>query len=396
MVGRHTDEEILQDILRDFHPRGDVLKSWQGAFCTSLRDWKARQGAERLRGHCSDDEFEQTVQSITSEPLLEFMVHLAWMLYYRHMPQRGQPLPEKVEDRLVSAHSLWCSIQALHRVTAAMTFFAMPVLLLSVRFSLERLFKNFFPIWFDTAEGVGTLEAMTLTISCLCDPAGYYGWLPALASNRNALHVLQSSRHHRDTHEPPSFHYKARERRPRLGPLAHTRPAHVRPPRVTDPCVFLDPLSPSGHVACAAAGPRRTRELRGPARHGALGRADGEVPGGCARAPGAVGAGRGRALAGETGGAKELSRTCREDAEPRSPSRVVAARMPPPTVVGGCLLLRALPDFCLCVTWRQQALIQHHQGVAERAPGVPRPKVGAGTKDIGWAEARDRAAWLTR
>lgn len=51
---------------------------------------------------------------------------------------------------------------------------------------------------------------MTLTISSICDPSGYYAWLPALASSRNALHILSSSRYQRDTHQPPTFHCQVR------------------------------------------------------------------------------------------------------------------------------------------------------------------------------------------
>lgn len=194
-----------------------MLASWQVAFCTSLREWKARQNPERLRGHCTEAEFEETCASIVSEPVVECMVHLAWVLYYRHMPQCGEPAPERVEERLVSAHRLWCSIQALHRASPAGTFFALPLALLSLRFSVERLFKNTFPVWFDTADGVGTLEAMGLSISAVCDPAGYLACLPALSSGRSALHVLQSKRHQRDTHQPTSFHASVRAARPAPG-----------------------------------------------------------------------------------------------------------------------------------------------------------------------------------
>lgn len=96
VTARHTDEEILQDILREFNPRGDVLNSWQVAFCTSLREWRAKQAPERLRGHCSEDEFRSTCDSIVSDPLVDCMVHLAWILYYRHMPQRKPPAVEQV------------------------------------------------------------------------------------------------------------------------------------------------------------------------------------------------------------------------------------------------------------------------------------------------------------
>lgn len=274
VIARHTDEEILQDILRDFNPRGDVLNSWQVAFCTSLREWKARQNPARLRGHCSDDEFEATLESITSEPLVECMVHLAWVLYYRHMPQRGQPGVETVEDRLVCAHRLWCSIQAIHRAGPAGTFFTMPLVLLSVRFSMERLFKNMFPIWFDTADGVGTLEAMTLSITAVCDPAGYYAWLPALVSNRSALHVLQSSRHQRDTHQPPTFHCQDTSPVLRLGlgsPVsAGARRVMERPEALMDRARLgarahraLVPLDAEGGGGLS----RARREVRGRRRH---------------------------------------------------------------------------------------------------------------------------------
>lgn len=40
-----------------------------------------------------------------------------------------------------------------------LSVFASQLALLSVRFSMDRLFKNFFPVWFDTSDGVSTLEA---------------------------------------------------------------------------------------------------------------------------------------------------------------------------------------------------------------------------------------------
>lgn len=40
-----------------------------------------------------------------------------------------------------------------------------------------------------------------------------------------------------------------------------------------------------------------------------------------------------------------------------------------------------------------QELIRHHQGVAENAPVVPKPRIG--THGTTW-EARERATWLTK
>ncbi|KAK3265359.1 hypothetical protein CYMTET_25951 [Cymbomonas tetramitiformis] len=186
-------EEILQELNQNFHVNDAAVLHCQTAFETSLLEWKDGLAEDTLTSRITPEDFQMTISELSSDSTVRLFRTTATCFY--HMFIRNISLDDAQQEKAVfTIHQDYATICRRYRRRKSHFLFTLPVLLLSMRVMVDRLFTTSFPNWASSEEGKDCLLQMDEMISVLFDPHDYHSEISLLQSAPGAMKIMQKYR----------------------------------------------------------------------------------------------------------------------------------------------------------------------------------------------------------
>lgn len=159
--------------------------------CAGQAQFIQRFPFERLKDKLNADELRITMSEITSRRTARFIGMLMLFLYWYHIAFKGgkKPVEKQLSTLLCAVQQYFSSVRDRMRPRRALLMNALPVLLLSVRMTIEGLVHVAFPKWWSTTDGAQTLQRMDEMVEELFDPNAYHSHITALESTSEAIRI---------------------------------------------------------------------------------------------------------------------------------------------------------------------------------------------------------------
>lgn len=196
-----TEREVLLELAQplELHTR-DIL--------TFQHDFLATFPFDRLRGasgkgsalsSTAEQPDAQTARlardEIAAPRSARFIGMLALFLYRFHMRERcRQPADDvKLGALLCAVQQYFASLRRRMMTKRKLLLVVLPALLLSVRMSVEALFRHAFKKWWTTIDGRDTLARMDAMVEEMFDPNSYHSHIAPLESSTEAIKITSRS-----------------------------------------------------------------------------------------------------------------------------------------------------------------------------------------------------------
>jgi len=132
------------------------------------------------------------VAEITSLQVAQLIADVCRLMYNDLTARKRAPsevTEEKQEKLLLSIYEAYMDLQSrLKRRSHRLVL--LPLLLLSLRVTVETIFRNSFPKWIATPDGEASLQKVDVTITALFDPDRYRSHVSLLESSVEAMRVV--------------------------------------------------------------------------------------------------------------------------------------------------------------------------------------------------------------
>lgn len=189
--------ELKIEMSQEFIPRDEDFMIHHRSFWDAIIEWKKQQPKSTIRTSLRHELMNFTHKEISSEVAVAFFKNLVLFFYEYHIS------PPEVPD--------FCEIQARQTLELQEVFyqirsqcqafrdgglsFTMPILLLSLRIFVKKMFIAGFPLWSATDEGISTMREMNEMITTHFDPHGYFSSLSILESTSSAVKIMRQHPH---------------------------------------------------------------------------------------------------------------------------------------------------------------------------------------------------------
>lgn len=116
---------------------------------------------------------------------------LALFLYRFHMRERCRQPPDdaKLGALLCAVQQYFAALRRRMLTRKKLCMLVLPALLLSVRMSIEALFRAAFKKWWTTVDGRETLQRMDFMVEEMFDPNSYHSHIAPLESSTEAIKI---------------------------------------------------------------------------------------------------------------------------------------------------------------------------------------------------------------
>eukprot|EP00297_Palpitomonas_bilix_P007831 CAMPEP_0113875496 /NCGR_PEP_ID=MMETSP0780_2-20120614/4977_1 /TAXON_ID=652834 /ORGANISM="Palpitomonas bilix" /LENGTH=486 /DNA_ID=CAMNT_0000861497 /DNA_START=192 /DNA_END=1652 /DNA_ORIENTATION=- /assembly_acc=CAM_ASM_000599 len=145
-----------------------------------------------LRSRLTEDDVAMAVAEITSLQVAQLIADVCRLMYNDLTARKRAPsevTEEKQEKLLLSIYEAYMDLQSrLKRRSHRLVL--LPLLLLSLRVTVETIFRNSFPKWIATPDGEASLQKVDVTITALFDPDRYRSHVSLLESSVEAMRVV--------------------------------------------------------------------------------------------------------------------------------------------------------------------------------------------------------------
>ena len=185
-----TEREILTELAQPLELHTRDIMQYQLDFLHSFPFDRVREPKPTAAAD-ADTTKRQAQEEIASPRTARFIGMLALFLYRFHMRERCR---QSVDDAKLGA--LMTAVQqyftALRRRMMSkrrLLMIVLPALLLSVRMSIEALFRHAYKKWWTTVDGRETLKAMDAMIEQMLDPNQYHSHIAPLESSTEAIKI---------------------------------------------------------------------------------------------------------------------------------------------------------------------------------------------------------------
>jgi cell division protein FtsB len=191
-----TEREILHELAQplELHTR-DIMQhqlDFLQSFPFDLVRAAASATPHGAPASGSEDMTKRHAQEEIAAPrTARFIGMLALFLYRFHMRERcRQPADEAKLSALVCAvQQYFTALRRRMMSQRRLIMIVLPALLLSVRMTIEALFRNAFKKWWTTIDGRATLQEMDAMIEQLFDPNHYHSHIAPLESSTEAIKI---------------------------------------------------------------------------------------------------------------------------------------------------------------------------------------------------------------
>ena len=164
--------ELKIEMSQEFIPRDEDFMIHHRGFWDAVIEWKKQQPKSTIRTSLRNELMSFTLAEISSDLAVSFFKNLVAFFYEYFVSP-----PEVPDFRDVQARRALELQEVFYRIRSQCQAFrdgglsfTMPILLLSVRIFVKKMFIAGFPLWSATDEGVSTMKDMNEMITALFDP----------------------------------------------------------------------------------------------------------------------------------------------------------------------------------------------------------------------------------
>jgi cell division protein FtsB len=191
-----TEREILRELAQPLELHTRDIMQYQLDFLHNFPFDRVREANSRGRaaaaGAPEDDAIKRQAQEeIASPRTARFIGMLALFLYRFHMCERcRQPADDaKLGALMTAVQQYFTALRRRMMSKRRLLMIVLPALLLSVRMSIEALFRHAYKKWWTTIDGREALKEMDAMIEQMLDPNQYHSHIAPLESSTEAIKI---------------------------------------------------------------------------------------------------------------------------------------------------------------------------------------------------------------